>query len=41
MDKLDILRKEFDKFLELHNCDMTSEDVLEKARETEKILFER
>ena len=33
------LRKEFDEFLENHGCDMTNDEVLDKAHETEKLLF--
>lgn len=39
MLNIDILRKEFDDFLEKHNCDMTNEEVLKKAIETEEKMF--
>ena len=41
MMNIDILRKQFDEFLEKHDCDMTNEDVLEMARKTEEELFGR
>ena len=39
MLNIDILRKEFDEFLEKHNCEMTDDEVLKKAMETEEKMF--
>lgn len=38
---IDILRKQFDEFLEEHDSDMTNEEVLEMAIKTEEELFGR
>lgn len=37
--KIEELRKQFDKFLESKNCDMTNIEVIKRARETENLLF--
>lgn len=41
MMNIDILRKQFDEFLEEHECNMTNKEVLDMAIKTEEELFGR